>query len=98
VYPVISGHLCVLLYKLGYFTDTNVSALLLPIDECYLASAVLILIFCTWFLGSVLVLFVIAVMILFFVLFTDLFLLGCDLILLLAMQCSVVLSRMKYVM
>jgi hypothetical protein len=54
-----------LLYKLGYFIDTGVFALLLLMDECYLAWAVLILIFCGQFLGYVLVLFVITVMMIF---------------------------------
>jgi hypothetical protein len=95
VYLVISGHLCVLLYKLGYFRDTSVCALLLPMDECYLAWAVLILIFCARFLGFVPVLLVIAAMIFFFVLFTNFFLLGCDLTLLL-FHCSVLLCCQEW--
>jgi hypothetical protein len=61
-----------LVYKLGYFIDTGISALLLPMNECYLAWEILILIFCSEFLGYVLVLFVITlIMFSFFVLFTD---------------------------
>jgi hypothetical protein len=55
-----------LLKKLGYFVDTGVFVLLLLMGACYLAWAVLILIFGGRSFGYVLVLFIITTMMLVF--------------------------------